>query len=119
MDIRISATHFILSPEADIIVEPCKPLSFEDAIPEHLRTGRLLVAWNQLVKEGILTHDYQLAEDTSLSAAKYIVGCFCLNMGRNIWTPFEQFWGIKNLRCAKNNTRKEVQNTIDKIFLNF
>lgn len=107
-------------PEAEIVEEEedNKPLSFEDAIPEHLRTGRLLVAWNQLVKEGILTHDYQLGEDTSKSTAKYLVECFCLNKGRNYWTSFEQFWELKNLRCVKDLPRKEVRDAIDKIFCN-
>ena len=107
-------------PEAEIVEEEedSKPLSFEDAIPEHLRTGRLLVAWNQLAKEGILTHDYKLAEGISNPAAKYLVERFCLNKGRNYWTSFEQFWELKNLRCVKDLPRKEVRDAIDKIFYN-
>lgn len=90
--------------------------SFEEAIPEYLRTGKLLVAWNKLRKAGILNEDYRLADDVSNAAAHFMVTCFCEKKKNNEWKPFEQFWGLKDLRWSKCEFSKEQELKISTIF---
>lgn len=93
-------------------------LDFEKTIPEEFRTGLLLKAWNKLVENQILTKDYQLAKGTSKLAAKYIVESFCHKKGMNMisWKPFEDFWGLRNLKAIKGTFNKELESKISKIF---
>lgn len=95
-------------------------LDFEKTIPEEFRTGLLLKAWNELVKAKILTEDYQLGPGVPITAAKFIVEAFCQKrkMSKNTWAPFEQFWGVTNLRTRNDKLNKEHKNIISRIFRN-
>lgn len=120
----------IKTKKQNAICSPDQPTHFEDAIqsnshsyfesviPIYLRTESLMKAWNELVKANILTKDYQLAEGTSKLAAKYIVEAFCHKKGMNMisWKPFEDFWGLRNLKAIKGTFNKELESKISKIF---
>lgn len=92
--------------------------SWEEAIPEYLRTGKLLVAWNKLRDAGLLDKDYHLAKNVSKAAANYIVMGFCDGKKKKEWKPFEEFWGLTNLKVAKGQFSKEQNETISQIFMN-
>lgn len=97
---------------------------FAKAIPESLRTGLLLIAWNKLREGKLLKEDYTL--NTTQGGAKYIAMKISEMHNRSLpddqdkkneWRPFELLWGIKknNLK-AKDNPGEDVQAQIDRIF---
>jgi len=91
--------------------------SFEEAIPEYLRTGKLFVAWEKLKEEGFLDDNYHLAEETPKLAAKRIVELFAEYRNENKrWTIFENFWGIKNLRMMPGKVSDEKDIILSRIF---
>ncbi len=103
--------------EDAVVIEEQRP-SWEEAIPEYLRTGKLLVAWNKLRDAGLLDKDYHLAKNVSKAAANYIVMGFCDGKKKKEWKPFEEFWGLTNLKVAKGQFSKEQNETISQIFMN-
>lgn len=92
------------------------PSPFRVGIPEYLRKGRLLEAWDGLVEAGYLTEDKKLEKTTKKVAAQYIVTCFCANRKTNEWSVFEKFWGISNLKTDLGEPKKADKEKIDKIF---
>lgn len=108
-------------PEAEIVEEEedNKPLTFEDAIPEHLRTGLFCEVWIRLVKAGFLNDDKTLAQKTTKVAAQYIARSFFTNSDRVEWSHFERFWGLQNLRYPLGEPKESDKNAIDKIFCIF
>lgn len=92
--------------------------SFHEAIPEWLRSGRMEVAWDRLRKAGFLNDDYRLAEGVSKAAAKHMAECFCNNRRSISWKPFENFWGLKDLRWSDADFSKKQEKDIDTIFFN-
>ena len=92
--------------------------SFEEAIPEYLRTGKLLKAWIKLRDAGLLDKDYHLAKNVSKAAANYMVIGFCDGKQKKEWKPFEKFWGLTNLKVAKGQFSKKQSDIISRIFMN-
>lgn len=90
--------------------------SWEDCIPEYLRSGLLRKAWDELRSAGILSDDFQLAPGVSKSAGKYIVERFCQKRQQNEWKPFEKFWHLEELRRAGNDFSAVQKNKISAIF---
>ena len=97
---------------------PDAPPSWEECIPEYLRSGIMCEIWIKLKKSGLLTEDYQLAKGVSKSAAKYIAESMChkKKSKRNEWKPFEKLWGLKDLLHAGTDFNKEQEEIISKIF---
>ena len=96
--------------------------SWEAAIPEWLRTGKLGAAWSELRRNGVLREDYQLTEKKAAVAYRLVEGFHQawedLN-GRKRnkpWRCFEDFWGFDNLKTRGGSISKELETTITKIF---
>lgn len=98
--------------------EDIKQPSWEEAIPEWLRTGKLLIAWNELRKAEILDDDYRLMNGGSKAEAHFLVTCFCQQKKKNTWKPFEDFWGFTDLKHGKGAFSKEQEDVIYVIFRN-
>ncbi len=92
--------------------------SWAEAIPEWLRTGKLLIAWNELRKADILDDDYRLMNGGSKAEAHFLVTCFCQQKKKNTWKPFEDFWGFTDLKHGKGAFSKEQEDVISEIFRN-
>lgn len=107
--------------EDAVVVEEIRP-SWEVAIPEWLRTGKLLIAWNELRKADILREDYQLREKKAAVAYRLVEGFHQawvdLNgkRGNKPWKYFEDFWGFENLKTRGGSISKESETVITKIF---
>lgn len=123
---HVEEQHIEAARADDKTIEEKAKLTFEEAIPEKLRTGIILPAWNRLRDENLLKEDYTL--NTTFGGAKYIAKKICEMHNRtlpdsqdkkNKWRPFELLWGIeKNTLKVKGNPGKEIQAQIDKIFNN-
>ncbi len=107
--------------EDAVEIEELRP-SWEEVIPEYLRTGKLWVAWSELRKKGILKDDFQLMENKA-AVAHRLVECFHqawidLNgrKGNKPWRYFEKFWGFENLKTRGGSISNELETTITKIF---
>ena len=92
--------------------------SWEEAIPEYLRTGKLEVAWKELRQAGILEEDYRLVNGGSKAEAHFLVTCFCRQKKNNTWKPFEVFWGFTDLIHGEGAFSKEQEDIISEIFRN-
>ena len=103
--------------EDAVVVEEIRP-SWEEAVPEWLRTGKLLIAWNELRKVDILDDDYRLMNGGSKAEAHFLVTCFCQQKKKNTWKPFENFWGFTDLIHGKGAFSKEQEDVISEIFRN-
>lgn len=103
--------------EDAVEIEDTRP-SWEEAIPEWLRTGKLLIAWNELRKADILDDDYRLMNGGSKAEAHFLVTCFCQQKKNNMWKPFEYFWGFTDLKHGKGAFSKEQEDVISEIFRN-
>ncbi|MCR5066279.1 MAG: HIRAN domain-containing protein [Bacteroidales bacterium] len=91
--------------------------SFEEAIPEIFRTGKLFTAWVTLKEEGFLDDNYHLAEDTPKGAAKRIVELFDERFGKGKrWVIFEELWGLTHLRQYKGKPSNDIDIKLSKIF---
>lgn len=103
---------------AVVVAEESRP-TWEEAIPEYLRTGKWETAWKKLKEEGFLDADYhstkQLKEPRN---AHYVASCFVKRDGSNEYACFERLWGMKNLRQVKSNPDKDLKDRVDKIFSN-
>ena len=96
--------------------------SWEESIPEWLRTGKLGVAWSELRRDGVLREDYQLTEKKAAVAYRLVEGFHQawedLN-GRKRnkpWRCFEDFWGFEHLKTRGGSISKELETVITKIF---
>lgn len=96
--------------------------SWEEAIPEWLRMGKLGEAWSELRNNGVLREDYQLAERKAAVAYRLVEGFHQawedLN-GRKRnkpWRCFEEFWGFEHLKTRGGSISKELETVITKIF---
>lgn len=98
----------------------------ESGIPEYFRDATMMKAWNGLKEVGYLDGQYQLTNNASLSVAKQIIEYFCEKKAertgnRNCrieWSPFEKFWGKKNLKAEKKPCPKTDNEKLSKIFSN-
>lgn len=106
----------ILNDEATL--PPDRRPSWEEAIPEYLRTGKLEVAWKELRQAGILEEDYRLVNGGSKAEAHFLVTCFCRQKKNNSWKPFEVFWGFTDLIHGEGAFSKEQEDIISEIFRN-
>lgn len=91
-------------------------LSFEEAIPEYLRTGKWATAWQRLKEHGFVDESCHRTEKMTGLAAAYIVSHFEKPDETSPWTLFEDFWEVKNLRQTKKKPAKSVKEEIDSIF---
>ena len=91
--------------------------SWEEAIPEYLRTGKWATAWQRLKEQGFVDENYHRTEKLKETRdAHYVASCFVRYDGSNEYAPFERLWGMKNLRQVKSRPTPELKNEIDKIF---
>lgn len=96
--------------------------SWEEVIPEWLRTGKLLIAWNELRRDGVLREDYQLKEKKAAVAYRLVEGFHQAweeltgRKGNKPWRYFEDFWGFENLKTRGGSISKESETAITKIF---
>lgn len=87
-----------------------------------LKSEKAMKYWKQLMKLGLIDNNCQLLPGTSRQQAMYIVEPFAEKLGlKNLWKPFEDFWGIKNLAQEKWKFQQTgilppIHQDIDKVF---
>lgn len=99
--------------------------TWEECIPDYLRSGKLLTIWNKLRTEGFLTEDYHLAPGVNKSVAKYIARQFNekhfqiahIKNHDMEWEPFERYWGFAELRKGGEIIAEKKQRKIIEIFM--
>lgn len=96
---------------------------WKKVIPLYLRTGTWEKKWNMLMEEGFLDSNYHLTEeimkDRKLAKriAHFIASSFVKTNGKNEYAPFEELWGLKNLRTIKADPDEEYNTKLIRIFL--
>lgn len=67
-----------------------------------LKSPEAMIYWKRLMVLGLVDENCQLMPKTSRKQAMYIVEPFAAKLGlKNLWKPFEEFWGLNNLAQEK------------------
>lgn len=67
-----------------------------------LMSPEAMIYWKRLMVLGLVDENCQLMPKTSRKQAMYIVEPFAAKLGlKNLWKPFEEFWGLNNLAQEK------------------